>query len=127
MIKKLTCIECPKSCSLSIDIENCRVIKVTGNECPKGKIYAGSEVENPLRILTSTVLTEGLDLKMLPVRTDRPIPKSRILDAMNEIKAMRINKHVNPGEVIAENFLSLGVNLIATRQASWPPHLDICK
>lgn len=120
MIKKLTCIECPKGCSLSVDVENCRVVEVSGNECPKGKKYAVSEIENPVRILTSAVLTEGLPLRMVPVRTDKPMPKDKILNAMKEIKKMRIKKAVRTGEVIVENLLGLGVNLIVTRGAGLP-------
>lgn len=118
MIKRLTCIECPKGCTLSIDIENCRVVKVSGNECPKGEKYAHSEVENPMRVLTSAVLTDGLSLKVVPVRTDRAIPKSRILEAMDEVKKIRLSGPVKAGDIIKENFLGLGVNLIATREAS---------
>ncbi len=116
MNKKLTCIECPKGCDLSVDIENCRVVNVTANNCPKGKEYAASEIENPKRVLTSTVLAQGLALRMIPVRTDSPIPKVKILEAMEEIKRIRINKPVTAGEVLAKDFLGLGVNLIATRQ-----------
>jgi CxxC motif-containing protein len=116
MNKNLICIECPKGCELSVDIENCRVVNVTGNSCPKGKEYAASEIENPKRILTSAVLAQGLALKMIPVRTDSPIPKVKILEAMEEIKKVKINKPVSAGEVLVKDFLSLGVNLIATRQ-----------
>lgn len=113
--KKLTCIECPKSCGLSVDIENCRVVKISGNECPKGEKYAASEIENPVRTLTSTILGNGMPLKMIPVRTDKPIPKARMLEAMDEIKKIRIIRSLKAGETIAENFLGLGVNLVATR------------
>lgn len=117
MIKNITCIECPVGCALEVDIENCRVVKVSGNKCPKGEPYATSEVENPLRILTSVVLSQNLPLKMIPVRTDKPIPKSRILEAMAEIKKIRVDRPLRVGETIAANFLGLGVNLIATRDA----------
>lgn len=112
----LICMECPKGCGLSVDIENCRVVKISGNLCPKGKEYAESEIENPVRILTSTVFAVGLALKMIPVRTDSPIPKARIFEAMEEIKKIKINKPVSTGEIIVKNFLGLGVNLISTRQ-----------
>ena len=118
MIKKLTCIECPKGCVLSIDIENCRVVRVSGNECPKGEKYAIQEIESPMRILTSAVLAEGLSLKMVPIRTDKPIPKSRLVEAMEEVKKIRLKEPVRSGSVIVENFLGLGVNLLATRNAS---------
>jgi CxxC motif-containing protein len=117
MTKRIICIECPRSCTLSVDIENCRVIKITGNECPKGEKYAQTEVENPKRILTSAVLAQGLSLKMVPVRTDKPIPKSKISAAMDEVKKIRLKKPVKPGDIIIENFIGLGVDLIATREA----------
>ncbi|MGD2278507.1 MAG: DUF1667 domain-containing protein [Candidatus Omnitrophota bacterium] len=115
MIKKITCIECPVGCSLEVDIENCKVVKVSGNQCPKGIKYATEEVENPMRILTSTVLTEGLELKTVSVRTDSPIPKSRLEDAMREVRKVRLKKPVRVGDVVIPNLLGLGVDLIATR------------
>lgn len=115
MIKKLICVECPRSCALSADIENCRVKKVIGNECPKGEKYAISETENPQRILTATVLTEGISLKMMPVRTDKPIPKQKILEAAKEIRKITVKQPLKPGDIVINNFLNLGVNLIATR------------
>lgn len=117
MVRKLTCIECPQGCGLTVDVENCKVIKVTGNECPKGEEYAISEVENPARILTTTVLAQGLNLKMVPVRTDKSISKSRIFEAMNEIRKIKVNKPLNAGDIIVKNFLGLDANLITTRSA----------
>ncbi|MCX5715708.1 MAG: DUF1667 domain-containing protein [Candidatus Omnitrophica bacterium] len=113
--RKLTCIECPKGCNLSVDIENCRVMKVEGHKCPKGEPYAVSEIENPQRVLTAVVLSKGLSLKMIPVRTDKPIPKAKIIDAALAIKKLQITKPVKAGDVIAGNFMGLDVNLIATR------------
>lgn len=115
MIKNLTCIECPKGCKLTVEVEDGQVVKVSGNECEKGVKYAVSEIENPARILTTTVLTRNLPIKMIPVRTDQPIPKNRIFDAMAAVKTLRVSGQVKVGDVLARNFLGLGVNLIATR------------
>ncbi len=115
MIRNIRCIECPKGCLLLVGIEDSKVISISGNECPKGKKYAIKEIENPVRILTSTVLSQGLKIKMIPVRTDHPIPKTVLKKAMEEIKRIRINEPVQVGTIIAENFLNLGINLIATR------------
>ncbi len=117
MTKKLTCIECPMSCALSVDIENCKAVKISGNKCPKGETYAVSEIENPLRILTSAVVCENLPLKMLPVRTNNPIPKTMLMGGMNEIKKIRIKKPVAAGEVLIKNFLGLNTDLIAARES----------
>ncbi len=115
MTRKIRCIECPKGCFLSVEIEDSKVVSISGNECPKGKKYAISEIENPVRILTSSVLSQGLALKMIPVRTDRSIPRTALKKAMEEIKRIKISQPVRVGTVIVENFLNLGVNLVATR------------
>jgi len=115
VIKELTCIECPQSCFLTVDIENCRVVKVNGHQCPRGQDYAKAEIENPLRILTGVVLTQGLVIKMVPVRTDKPIPKARILEAAAEIKKLKVANPLGIGDIIVPDFMGLAVNLIATR------------
>ena len=114
--RTITCIECPLGCRLSVDVEGCKVVKVSGNKCPKGEAYAAAEVEHPLRILTSTVVTEGLPLRAIPVRTDKPVPKEKIFDIMAEIKRFRLRKKVKVGEVLKENILGSGADLIATRE-----------
>ena len=117
MKKKITCIECPKGCVLSVDLQNDKILSICGNECPKGFEYAQSEINNPLRIFTSSLLTEGLSLKMMPVMTDKPIPKDKLFVAMKEVKEIRLSRSVNAGDVIEENFLNLEVNLIVTRDS----------
>ena len=101
---------------MSVDVENGRVVKVTDSQCPKGEKYAISEIENPSRILTSAVSGLGLSFKMIPVRTDNPIPKSRIFEAMKEVKKIRVKRPLSAGEVLVKNFLGLNINLISTRK-----------
>ena len=118
MTRKMICIECPKSCELSVDIENSgTVIGVQGAKCPKGAAYAASEARDPVRILTATVAADGLSLKFVPVRTNKPIPKGDLLRAMKEVRKMRVNTTLRAQDVIADNFLGLGVKLLATREA----------
>jgi CxxC motif-containing protein len=117
MTRNMICIECPKGCNLSVDIENCKVISVKGAKCPKGTGYAISETEEPARILTATVRTEGLALKLVPVRTNKPIPKKDLQKAMQEIKKIKITNPIKAGDVIVENFLGIPVKLLATREA----------
>jgi CxxC motif-containing protein len=115
MIKNMTCIECPRGCSLRVTVEDGKVVKVEGNACPKGPIYAASEIENPVRLLAATVKTSGLELTILPIRTNKPIPKARIFEAMKEIHKLVVSKPIQCGDVIVADFLGLGVDLVATR------------
>ncbi|MBN3040408.1 MAG: DUF1667 domain-containing protein, partial [Candidatus Omnitrophica bacterium] len=86
-----------------------------GNKCFKGKAYAEQEVKNPQRVLTTTVKTQGLEIKMLAVKTSKPIPKAKINQAMKLIKKFRLKKQVHAGEVVIKNILGLDADLIATR------------
>ncbi len=117
----MTCIECPQGCRLTVDADGSRVISATGHKCPRGENYAKQEVEAPLRTLTTAVRTSGLELKMLPVRTNKPIPKGKLLDAMEAVKRITLTSPVKTGSVIAGNFLGLGADLVATRELGKKP------
>lgn len=117
MIKKMVCIECPQGCVLSVDVEDGKIKSVKGAKCPKGVVYAASEVENPVRILTATVRSSAAAIKLIPVRTDKPIPKKDLFRAMEEIAKIKVTKPLGAGDAVVENFLGLGVRLTATRDA----------
>lgn len=115
MKRIMTCIACPQGCRLEIEADGSRVISVAGNKCDRGDTYARQEVEAPVRTLTTSVLTKGLELKMLPVRTSGPIPKEKLFEAMEAVKRITVTSPVKAGEVVAENLLGLGANLLACR------------
>jgi CxxC motif-containing protein len=115
MKRAMTCIACPQGCRLEIEADGSRVISVTGHKCARGESYARQEIEAPLRTLTTSVMTRGLELKMLPVRTSGPIPKEKLMEAMEAVKRLTVTSPVKAGAVVAENFLGLGVDLLACR------------
>ncbi|MGD9641432.1 MAG: DUF1667 domain-containing protein [Elusimicrobiales bacterium] len=115
MKRVMTCIECPQGCSLEIEADGSRVISLTGNKCARGDKYGRQETEAPRRTLTTSVLTRGLELKMLPVRTSKPIPKEKLFAAMRAVKTLVVTSPVKAGSVVAENFLGLGADLVACR------------
>ncbi len=121
MIKKsLICVVCPVGCHIVADMEKNKVIKITGNKCPKGEEYVLSEMRNPVRVLTTSVLAEGMPFKLIPVKTDRPIPKARLLEAMREVKKVRVDRPIHVGDIVAANFLGTDANLVATREFFHP-------
>ncbi len=115
MPKEMTCIVCPNSCHLLIDVENGKVLKVTGNKCVRGEEFAKQEIENPQRLFTTTVIARGLSLKMIPVRTNRTIPKAKLFEAMQAVRGLVVDHPVKVGESIVHKFIGLEVDLIATR------------
>ena len=116
MIKELTCIQCPRGCRLKVHITKTgKAGQVEGYQCPKGEAYGRDEVENPLRTLTSTVTAYGLEVRMVPVRTSRPIPKGKLIAAMELIRRLQLSEPISCGQVLVKDFLLSGVDLVATR------------
>jgi CxxC motif-containing protein len=109
----LTCIVCPNGCRLSVEKVQGEWI-VQGNLCPKGKDFAIDEMTSPMRSICTTVRTIYKDIPRLAVRTDREIPKSEIFSIMEEINKINLQRRVYNGDIIIENILNTGANIIAT-------------
>jgi CxxC motif-containing protein len=96
-----------------IDEEN--DYNVTGNSCPKGVGYGKEELINPTRVVTSTVRVEGGIHAMVPVKTNKPVPKSMTFDVVEELKKVRVQAPKRVGAVVVENVLGTGADIILTR------------
>ncbi|MBQ9328231.1 MAG: DUF1667 domain-containing protein [Solobacterium sp.] len=113
--RELTCIGCPMGCQITVELEGQEVLSVTGNTCGIGDRYARNEVVHPERTVTSTVVVDGGDKPRCSVKTAGNIPKDLISACMKEIDSVRVNAPVRIGDVIIENVLDTGVNVVATR------------
>lgn len=113
MIKELTCIICPKGCNIQVEINNGKIVNIEGNTCKRGYDYAFSEVTNPVRTITSTIKLENG--KMVAIKTDKPIPKKLIFECMELINKTTIKAPINIGDILIENILNTGSNIIATK------------
>lgn len=112
-MNQLVCIGCPRGCRLTVEEKNGEYV-VTGNTCPRGREFAISEMTMPKRTICSTVKTVFPGCPVLPVRVSDDIPKEKIFDVMREINAVTLTERIGRGEVIIENVLGLGVDVIST-------------
>ena len=112
MKRELTCIVCPIGCQLSVTLENGAVTEVSGNTCPRGKQYAIDECTNPVRTITTTARTSNGGV--IPVKTDRPIPKNLMFDCMNVINGAVVTLPAQIGDIVIENILGTGANVVVT-------------
>lgn len=112
-MKELVCIVCPRGCRLKVDEEN--GYAVSGNSCPRGEVYGKQEVTAPVRTVTSTVRISGGLNPMCPVKTNRPVPKSKMFDVMREIAKVRIQSPVKCGDIIISDVCSTGSDVVATK------------
>ena len=112
MTKNITCTRCPMGCTLTVT-EKRGILPVPGQGCPRGEAYGRSEYTCPVRTLTTTVLVTGGAEPLLPVRTDRPIPKEKLFDCMEIVRSLRVAAPVSAGQVLLEDLAGTGANLIA--------------
>lgn len=106
------CINCPRGCNLVIAVDG-DDIKITGNTCPLGEKYGISEIKNPVRIVTSIARTDKDNY--VSCKTNKPIPKDRMFNVVNEIKKITVKEPVSIDDVLIDNVCGLGVNVIATK------------
>ena len=105
----MTCIMCPMGCSLSVEKEK-GGLKVNGNTCIRGEQYAKEELTEPKRIVTALVKTKD---GVLPVKTNKPVPKQLMFDVVKEINKLHISKG-KIGDIIIKNVLNTGADIVIT-------------
>jgi len=113
--RELTCIGCPMGCALIVELDGKKVINVLGSSCKIGENYGKKECTNPTRVVTSSVLVTGGQSEILPVKTEKDIPKNLIYDCVGALKNIVIKAPIHIGDVVLENVLNTGVNIIATK------------
>lgn len=110
---ELICIGCPMGCPIVVEMEDGKVLSVTGNTCPRGESYARKEVTNPTRIVTTTVRVDGGKVAMINVKTERDIPKDKIFECIAALRGVTMKAPVHIGDIILENVADTGVNIVA--------------
>lgn len=111
MKRELICIVCPKGCNMTAEIENGKVLSVSGNTCKRGEEYAINECTNPVRCVTTTMKTENGET--VSVKTDTPVAKEKMFELMEIINSKKAVLPISVGDVIIENVF--GCNIIATQ------------
>ena len=90
--REIICIGCPLGCHVMLTIDSdCNVESARGNQCKEGLKHAKAELQHPVRVLTATVLTEGSERRLLPVRTDKAVSKEKLNEIMQAIKKIKVN------------------------------------
>lgn len=112
--RELTCIVCPLGCGIKVELDNDKVVSVTGNTCPRGKMYAEKECVNPQRTITTTMRTDMGTV--IPVKTDKPVPKSKMFEVMEVINGKIVHLPVNIGDILIENVFES--NIVSVKNES---------
>lgn len=114
MEQLITCINCPIGCRMTVDVEDGKVVSVTGNSCKRGITYAAQESIAPKRMVTAVVYVRGSRMP-LSVKTSEPIAKKLIFPCMQAIKALMLEAPICMGDVVLRDVCGSGVDVVATK------------
>ena len=115
VVKVIRCIICPTGCAINAAPDKNGNIVFEGHTCKRGLEYAQQEYFEPKRILTTTMRVEGGNLPLVPVRTDKPIPKDKLNDTIKEVAQKLIEAPIKMGDILINNVIGLDAHIIASR------------
>ena len=113
--REIVCILCPMSCKISVEIDDSEVVKVENSGCKLGQDYSIQEIKFPMRDFFSTVRVEGGRIPVLSVRSTKPVPKNMLKTCASELAKIVVPAPIRLGDMIVENILNLGVDIVATK------------
>lgn len=112
--RKITCIICPIGCSITVKSDGEQITEIRGNTCKRGAAYAEAEISHPERTLTTTMRCDNGE--RVAVKTDRPIPKDKMMDCMKLINSRTVSLPVSIGDVLLTD--AFGSNIVAAANKS---------
>lgn len=114
-ISEIICVTCPKGCTLKVKHEGKDVLEVLEGDCKRGENYAICELEDPRRMVASTVrVSDGLH-PLVPVYTRSAFPKPLIPQLAQKLREVQVTAPVRINQVVLENALNTGIDVIASR------------
>lgn len=117
--EKIICVGCPMGCETTLHVDaQGRVIKIEGNKCKEGYRWVIEEYQNPVRIFTGTLLTQKISRPLLPVRSNRPILKTKMKEVARALVKIKVSPPIQAGQIILKNFLNSGSDIVATDELS---------
>lgn len=111
----MICTVCPTGCQMTVKVVNGEVTEVTGNGCKRGIPHAMAEAVNPVRTLTTTVRLCGADRPLLPVRTNKPVPRALLREMVQLLNGITVSAPVEEGSIVVADILGTGADIVATR------------
>ncbi len=114
-VSEIICVACPKGCPLQVRYEGDKVLEVLGAGCQRGKDYAICELQDPRRMVASTVKVKGGLHPLVPVYTRSAFPKPLIPQLAQALRQVEMPAPVVIDQVVLENALGTGIDIIASR------------
>lgn len=113
-ISEIICVTCPKGCTLQVTHEGKDVIDVVAG-CSRGKEYAICELQDPRRMVASTVKVKHGLHPLVPVYTRKAFPKHLIPQLAQQLRTVEVPAPVKINQVVMRDALGTGIDIVASR------------
>ena len=113
--KHFVCVVCPVGCEIDVVHDGSRITSMEGNKCERSEEFVSQELIEPMRILTTTVRIEGSKGPVIPVRTDKAVPKRLFPRIMRQLERTKLQAPVSVLDVVVSDVLRTGADIVATR------------
>ncbi len=113
--KHFVCVVCPVGCEIDVVHDGSKILSMEGSKCQKSEEFVAQELVEPMRTLTTTVRIKGARLPVIPVRTDKTVPKRLFPRIMRQLRRIKLQAPVNMSDVVVTDVLRTAANIIATR------------
>lgn len=112
--REIICVACPKGCRLETRRENGEIL-VSNEGCKRGREYAVNEINDPRRMVASSVSVSGGLHPLVPVYTSQPFPKGRIFELLSILREIKLEAPVRINQVVLADALGTGIDVLASR------------
>ncbi len=113
--KEIICLGCPNGCHMTCEQHADGSVTVTGHQCERGEDYASEELLDPKRVVTAVVALDDGPIPFAPVKTDKPIPVTKIHSLLKTLYRARATPPIRCGDMLIRDFSGTGVNVTFTR------------
>ncbi|MFU8826555.1 MAG: DUF1667 domain-containing protein [Brevefilum sp.] len=114
-IDDIICVTCPQGCLLKVKHEGNQVLEVLESGCKRGREYAICELQDPRRMVASTVRVKGGLHPLVPVYTRSAFPKPLIPKLAQELRQVELAAPVKINQVVVKDMLGTGIDVVASR------------
>ncbi len=119
-ISEIICVTCPKGCTLRVKHEGKKVLEVLDG-CKRGEDYAICELQDPRRMVASTIKVKGGLHPLVPVYTRKAFPKPLIPLLAKRLREVEVPAPVKINQVLLEDALGTGIDIVASRDMPKAP------
>lgn len=119
--REFICITCPVGCTLEATVEGRELIELRGQACKRGVAFVQEELTAPKRMLTTTVQVRGGALPLVPVRSDKPLPKELLFAVADRLRAVELVAPIVEHQVVLADVFGSGVDIVTSRSLDRAP------